>query len=133
MRTFLRLVELSLPVGSVFFTHTIVLLYEYLSFWLTMSSTSDTCDPVFLGVVFTVFGLGAVGSFAWGTWGTTMWTLRDGIASLFIYCAYIYAQWPEVWMCVGAMTAVAYQLVIGVFLGLGTVCFFFFSPPLLFP
>lgn len=114
---FVRLLEMGLPVGAVFATHCVLLLYHYAAFFGSLTTTPDSCAPPYLGVALATFAVGLLSTFIWGCWGVQPTSWRDGVSSSVVFVLYVYAQWPAVFACVGGLDAAAYQLVVGALLG----------------
>ncbi len=116
LRTFVRLLEMALPVQSVFWTHLFFLAFDF--FFYVATGNDAGCSAARTVSGFVVMALGLLGCFAWGTWQTVQRAFREGLTAATIYTCYCYAIFPDVWTCSGAQNAIVLQIAVAVGLGI---------------
>jgi hypothetical protein len=116
LRTFVRLLEMALPVQSVLWTHLFFLGFDF--FFYVATGNDAGCSTLRVVSGFAVMALGLLGTFSWGTWQTTHRSFREGLTAALLYASYCYAVFPDVWVCSNAQNAVVLQIAVCLALGI---------------
>jgi hypothetical protein len=116
-RTAIRMLEMTLPLGAVFFTQLMIVMYNGMTFFATLSD-ARSCATQNVAFNLAVMALALLGSFGWALVQTPgRLGIRDAVVSAVLYICFVLLSYPAVWQCVGLNSAIAYQIVFFCFFG----------------
>lgn len=117
MRTAIRMLEMTLPLGAVFFTQVCVVLYNGMSFFATLTD-AHSCATKNVAFNLVIMVLALLGTFFWALFQTPgRFGVRDAVVSSILYLCFVLLSYPALWQCVGLSSAIAYQIVFFIFFG----------------